>query len=163
MTFDIAVEIILKENLDIENTPKALYHSTLKQHIANIRREGLVPRVGELTKRLYRQNASTVIFAADINNARKVYCALSSQIQHIVGRIPNSEEIIQFGAICVITDVSSFKQHTHKDNNGSIETGDYYTGEIVEVSEFLTDDNLIDWIKQTNADEGELCELEPNG
>ena len=137
-----------------------LYHGTLIDNIESITAKGLTPSVGEFTKSLYNKEAMPLVFANDLSGARSVYCALSSQIQRKIGKknhIPSAEEMAQHGALLVITkNANKFEKHASDQNKGSIEPNNYTSQQTVSIDDVLKGEDLLKWIKDHNADWGEL-------
>jgi hypothetical protein len=137
-----------------------LYHGTLIDNVPSILAQGLTPTVGKFTQELYKKEAIPAVFASDSKGARAVYCALSSQIQRKLNKgnyIPSSADISKHGALLVIhTNAGKFNKHISNQNMGSIEPGNYTSTETITIDNVLKGNDLLQWIKDHNADEGEL-------
>jgi pyrimidine deaminase RibD-like protein len=154
------VEGTLKEDV------KELYHGTLATNVDSILANGLNPTVGEFTKSIYANKAKPLVFAADINGSRAVYCALASQIGRKFNKFPPSAaDIARHGAILVISrDVGKFKQHNSTRRQGSKEPSDYTSQETIHIDNVLTGKDLLQWIKTHNADWDEMiCPIDNIG
>lgn len=140
-----------------ENKQQELYHATLRKNVQNIRSQGLKPNVGKFTREIYGSKAKPLIFAASRKDTRAAYCSLISNIASIVGHYPSAKDLAKHGAILIINkDAHKFKQYKSNRRRGSLESNDFYSTEPVNIDRALTGDEVIKWIKDTNADWGEL-------
>lgn len=139
-----------------QNNPQQLYHATLIDNVPSILHAGLTPRVGKIAGGIYKDRAKPLVFATDLQGARRCYCALMSQINMKIGHMPNAEEVAQHGALLIISkDVDKFHQYSAgaKRRKGSIEPGDHYSEEPIRVDQVIKGNDLVKWIKQHQFDQ----------
>ena len=142
------------------NNMPVLYHGTIVDNLPSIHSNGLAPRVGSFTGDIYGNKAKPLVFAADADQARAVYCSLAASIYKKIGHMPDLQEFLDNAAVLVIEkDRNKFKKYEGKIRKGSMEPGDYYSAVSVVPDRVLQGENLNNWLKQTGADRGELCEL----
>ena len=155
----------------LENTPRTLYHGTLRRYLPSILRYGLEPRLGEFTRNAYDEveaagiDLPELVFAADKQGLRKCVSAIIGQMRQL--DLPEDEESFYRNAVLlVIREGGDFMSHKDDDDDGSYwsdhpetaEPGDYYTDDFVAVSHILTGNKLKGFLARHNVRLGDWYE-----
>lgn len=138
---------------ETKETPRLLYHGTLRKHLSSIKQVGLQPSVGYFVKKAYGKssNLKSVIFSSDIRDIGKVINAIIANVLEEVGEVPIiMDEFYQHGAIVVLKYGKQFKNISyHDDENGEngkhplqAEPGDFYSYNTIEPYAILVDKRL---------------------
>lgn len=152
---------------------QTLYHGTSIEALKSIRVNGLEPQVGHFTRTAYdivddtpdededhycvsRDAIPDLVFAADRNGVSRCYSAMIHAISLVTGkRDHTAESIAQYGALLLIknqADDFSYRHNDDDDDDGyeehpeTVEPGDYYSEQYVEISGVITGKRLVQWL-----------------
>ena len=162
-----------------ENTPRTLYHGTLRRNVSAIMHSGLSPTLGEFTKDAYdydaedddlRNEYAHLVFAADKQGLDKAVSAIGSWIGIAYPDTPEpygAAALERYGALCVIRhgEVRYGFEH-HEDDDPpewarQVEPEDYYTDRRITPDYILTGKKLINFLIRHGAlgDERRLVKM----
>ncbi len=117
----------------LENTPRTLYHGTLRKFVPSIMAIGLMPSLGEFTKWAYQEYEEADIYLPEL-----VFAADKEDLSHCVSAILGAmeqekiedtiENFFRYGAIVVLKHASEdFSHHDYDEEHPvTVEPGDYY-------------------------------------
>lgn len=144
----------VSEIYETVDVPTVLYHATTIDRVDTILRDGLIPQVGRLTSQYYHENEPCeLVYAASDKNREKFLSVLAHQIGYKFGKYMGKvtrADIISHGAIGVIqTDAYKFQRATGRGKPySSLERGDYYATEPVQVDRFLVGNDLVAFLRR---------------
>lgn len=148
---------------------KTLYHGTITDFIPSIKKQGLLPTVGQFVRNAYAGSVDNIddevseylkdlVFATDKKQLDKAVTAITAQIGIKLNKDFHSvtdEEFRQHGALAIIRDGDSVMNHRAKDDENyygqhpfTVEPGDYFSDEYVDVDYILTRDKLLSFLKR---------------
>ena len=134
-------------------TPRLLYHGTLKKHLPVIKQLGLQPSIGYFVKKAYGDSPDlkSVVFASEIRDIGKVINAITANVLAEVGDVPiTMDEFYEHGAVVVLKYGKQFKHISYHDDEEEsdtehpmqVEPGDFYSYNIIEPYAILIDKRL---------------------
>lgn len=149
----------------LENTPRTLYHGTLKRYLPSILQNGLEPRVGEFTRNAYDEIEAAgielpeLVFAADKNGLRRCVSAIMGQMRQL-GLKTDEETFYRNAVLLVIREGGSHMDLRAQDDSevddwgdtfpDTVEPGDYYSDDVVAVDHILTGNKLKAFLARHN-------------
>lgn len=155
-----AVEIE-KQDLQ-ESMPRTLYHGTLMKFVPTIMKFGILPTVGEFTKKVYAEymkagiDLSPVVFAADKTSLGKCISAIIGYMeQH---KMPvNADNFYKNSAFVVIKHGEQFMKQKSDDwkdihHPAQVEPGDWYSHDQIKPTTYLTGDKLRNFLRRNGVD-----------
>jgi hypothetical protein len=143
-------------------TARTLYHGTLRDHAASIDRYGIWPSAGAFVEEMYggevpEDDMPELLFMADKAGIEKAASAMAFQIYKKLGLGWTSDvteqHVRNHGALCIIKDVEPGQvQYRGEDDDGdhpvTVEPGDYYDEDGVEVDTILTGPALVRYLRR---------------
>ena len=133
-------------------TPRLLYHGTLKKHIPAIKQTGLQPSIGYFVKKAYGEtpDLKSVVFASEIRDMGKVTNAIVANVLADAGGPPITiDEFYELGAVVVLKYGKQFKHISYHDEEEDdiehpfqAEPGDFYSYNVIEPYTILVDKRL---------------------
>jgi hypothetical protein len=152
---------------------KTLYHGTISDFVPSIKKHGLLPTVGEFVKHAYAGSVDNIdaeineylkdlVFATDKKQLDKAVTAITAQVGIKLNKDfqnVTDEEFKQYGALAIIKDGDSVMSHYYpKDDENyygqhplTVEPGDYFSDEYVNVDYILTKDKLISFLRRLGS------------
>jgi hypothetical protein len=148
---------------------KTLYHGTISDFVPSIKQHGLLPTVGEFVKNAYAGSVDNIddeindylkelVFATDKKQLDKAVTAITAQVGIKLNKDFHSvtdEEFRLHGALAIIKDGDSVMKHRPPDDENyygqhpfTVEPGDYFSDDYVNVDYVLTKDKLISFLKR---------------
>ena len=143
-----------------ESTPRTLYHGTLMKFVPTIMEFGLLPSIGEFTRRAYQEytdagiDLEPLVFAADKKDLRKCVGAMVSWLkQH---GIPVTEEnFYKKTALIVIKQGEKHMQYRKDEfdfgHPDTVEPGDYYSSNTVLPTYYITGNKLKSFLQKNSV------------
>ncbi len=145
----------------LEARGRLLFHGTLADRVPDILSNGLKPMVGPLTQDWFKGkkfDKPALVFAADRRGLEKCVAVIAHQInlKLKIGRYdplpPGAFE--NEGALLIIRDAKSFKRRPGEyeevddihDHPRTVEPGDYYSADIVQIEDVLLGKRLMDFL-----------------
>ena len=139
---------------------KTLYHGTTIDNAKQIEKHGLVPQAGDFVSHAYdaaELELPELVFAAE---KKALDSAVTAATQHIANKLKKDfhdvtdEEFARHAAILKIYDGEEYfkhksdKKNDYTDYPGTVETGDYYTDDVILPDEILTGAGMLKLLKR---------------
>ena len=144
-----------------ESTPKTLYHGTLMKFVPTIMKFGLLPTVGDFTKKTYQEytdagiDLEPLVFAADKKGLTKCISAMIAWLKEH-GMLLTAENFYKNTALIVIKQGEDRMQRRSADwqdiihHPDTVEPKDYYSRDTVEPSFYMTGDRLKNFLRRNS-------------
>ncbi len=139
----------------VENNDPTLYHGTLIYNIPSIQRDGIEPRVGDFVKHFYDDDElDELVFSADKNGLGKCVSAIMGYLR-LRNISPTAENILRYGAICVMRGQShnfiltgNSDEEDYEGCPRQVEPLDYYSRDVIFPDYYLVRDKLRSFLKR---------------
>lgn len=142
-----------------ENSPRTLYHGTLKSNLPSIIANGLEPRLGNFTKHFYDDDPDLEELVL-MSSRSQIQKGLNSIVHYLrkQGIDPTPKNIIRYGAMIVVKDQEN--QFTHRgpyeldreDHPTQVELDDFYSRDSVLPTYILQNNKLRDLLRREGFD-----------
>ena len=144
-----------------ESTPRTLYHGTLMKFVPTIMQFGLLPTVGEFTKKAYQEYSDAgidlepIVFAADKKGLLKCISAMVAWLKEH-GMPLTAESFYKNAALIAIKqgeDRMQRRSDSWKDihHPTTAEPEDYYSRDTIEPSYYMTGDRLKNFLRRNSV------------
>jgi len=161
------IKIIQEEYTKLMLHEKTLYHGTLIDNVPSIQVNGLIPTIGEFVRDTYtgasemdiEDYVQELVFATDKKQLSNAVTAITAQIAKKLKKSfhdVTDDDFLKYGALAIIKngdkifDYKSDDDNDYRSNSASIESGDYYSDEIVEPDFILSGNKLGTYLKKFN-------------
>jgi len=145
-----------------ESVPRTLYHGTLKKFVPTIMKFGLLPSVGEFTKRMYQEyidagiDLEPAVFAADKKSLRKCISAIIGYMRQHNIKLTH-QNFYNNAALIVIKHGEKYMHQVGNDWKGFSkdpqqgEVGDWYSYDTISPTTVLMDDKLRNFLRRNDV------------
>ena len=161
---DLEKKLIANNKISMltESTPKTLYHGTLMKFVPTIMKFGLLPTVGDFTKKAYQEyteagiDLEPLVFAADKKGLTKCISAMVAWIKEHDMPL-TAESFYKNTALIVIKQGEDRMQRRSVDwqdiihHPDTVEPKDYYSRDTVEPSYYMTGDRLKNFFRRNSV------------